>query len=165
MKQEAKTDEKTILVWSVLRMLASEDQTLPTLSGWLMIMRQKHTSLIHKTVETFLPPMATSINEFGTLYNLLIHLQGLAVDVNMPYVNLTMDVGAAMNAYKVVWNFPLKFANVMLHLGDFHFMKENFAVIGKLITGSGFEDIVFQANICSSGCLNGILNGSHYNRC
>ena len=128
-------------------------------------MRQRHTSIIYKTVETYLPPMSTSINDYGTIFNLLIHPQGLAADVNMPYINLTMDVGAAMNAYKVLWNFPIKFANVMLHLGDFHFMKENFAVIGKLIAGSGFEDIVFQANICSSGCLNGILNGSHYNRC
>lgn len=83
----------------------------------------------------------------------------------MPYVNVTMDVGAAMTAYKVLWNFPVKFKNVMLHLGDFHYMKENFAVMGKMIAGSGFEDIIFQANICSSGCLNGVLNGSHYNRC
>ena len=164
-KNEIQTADLTVLVWSVLRILASRDPTLPMLSGWLMLMRQRHTSIIYKTVETYLHPMSTSINDYGTIFNLLIHLQGLAADVNMPYINLTMDVGAAMNAYKVLWNFPIKFANVMLHLGDFHFMKENFAVIGKLIAGSGFEDIVFQANICSSGCLNGILNGSHYNRC
>ena len=44
-------------------------------------------------------------------------------------------------------------------------MKEIFAVLGKLVCGSGFEDVVFQTGICSSGSLNGVLNGSHYNCC
>ena len=48
--------------------------------------------------------------------------------VYMPYVNITLDVGAAMNAYKLIWNFQERFRNVVIHLGDFHFMKENFQV-------------------------------------
>ena len=46
MKQEVKTADKTVLMWSVLRILASQDQTLLILSGWLSFMRQKYTSLI-----------------------------------------------------------------------------------------------------------------------
>ena len=45
------------------------------------------------------------------------------------------------------------------------FMKEIFVVLGKLVCGSGFEDVVFQTGICSSGSLNGVFSGSHYNRC
>ena len=37
-------------------------------------------------------------------------------------------------------------------------------VIGKIVAGSGFEDIVFQSDLSSSGSLNGVLCGSHYNR-
>ena len=83
----------------------------------------------------------------------------------MPYVNVTLDCGAAVNAYKLIWNYPTVFDNVIVHLGDFHFMKEIFVVLGKLVKGSGFEDIVFQSNLSSSGSLNGVINGSHYNRC
>jgi len=32
------------------------------------------------------------------------------------------------------------------------------------VRGSGFEDIVFQSGICTSGSLGGVLAGSHYNR-
>ena len=32
-----------------------------------------------------------------------------------------------------------------------------------MVTESGFQDIVFQAGICSSGSLLGVLSGSHYN--
>ena len=29
---------------------------------------------------------------------------------------------------------------------------------------SGFEDTVFQSSVCTSGSINGILSGSHYNQ-
>lgn len=33
-----------------------------------------------------------------------------------------------------------------------------------LVESSGFEDVVFQSGICSSGSLNGVINGTQYNR-
>lgn len=48
--------------------------------------------------------------------------------MNMPYVNVSLDVGAAMNAYLLTWNEPESFKNVIIHLGSFHFLKENFQV-------------------------------------
>ena len=44
-------------------------------------------------------------------------------------------------------------------------MKEVFTIPGTLVKGSGFADIIFQAEVCSTGSLNGVLSGSHYNRC
>ena len=58
----------------------------------------------------------------------MIYLQRLAESVNMAYVNITLDVGAAINAFKMVWNHPEVFKNVVIHLGGFHFLKENFQV-------------------------------------
>ena len=37
-------------------------------------------------------------------------------------------------------------------------------MVGKFVSGSGFEDVAFQSELCSSGSLNGVLSGSHYNR-
>ena len=91
-------------------------------------------------------------------------MQKLAEEVNMPYVSVTLDVGAAVSACKLCWNYPERFKNVLIHLGDFHFLKENFNVIGKIVEGSGFDDTAFQVGVCSSGSLNGILSGSHYNQ-
>ena len=33
-----------------------------------------------------------------------------------------------------------------------------------MITDSGFEDIIYQSELCTSGSLQAILSGSHYNR-
>lgn len=40
----------------------------------------------------------------------------------------------------------------------------NFQILGSLIAGSGFEDTVYQSGLCTSGSLNGVIAGSHYNR-
>ena len=106
-----------------------------------------------------------ALSQNMVLFEAFQQLQELPMKMNMPHVNKTMDVGAAMTAYKVLRNFPNHFKNEMHHLGDFQFTKENFAVIGKLVSGSCFEDAVFQGSLCFSGSLNGIMNGSYYNRC
>ena len=66
-------------------------------------------------------------------------MQNLCQEVNMPYVNVTLDLGAAMNAYKLIWNYSEKFANVVIHLGDFHFMKESFSILGMLVQVFGLK--------------------------
>ena len=44
-------------------------------------------------------------------------------------------------------------------------MNAYFGAIGTFVSRSGFEDILFQAGLCSAGNLNGVLSGKHYNRC
>ena len=75
-----------------------------------------------------MPPINSKVTEFETIVQYMEYLQSLSDQVNMPYVNITLDVGAAMNAFKTVWSHPTKFQNIVIHLGDFHFIKENFQV-------------------------------------
>lgn len=84
--------------------------------------------VLQKTIETYLPPINAKVTEFMTIKRYMEYLQGLAEDMNMPYVNITLDVGAAMNAYILTWNQPELFSNIIIHLGSFHFLKENFQV-------------------------------------
>lgn len=153
-------------LWLVLRMLNSRDQTVPSFFAWKSKVRNTGISrgTIKETVVTYLPPIDAKVTQFSTINQYLSYMQELAGEANMPYVNVSLDVGAAMNAYKLVWNYPKKFENVLIHLGDFHFIKENFGVIGKLVAASGFEDVAFQAGVCSTGSLKGVLAGTHYNR-
>ena len=39
---------------------------------------------------------------------------------------MTLDMGAAINAFKVLLNRKEEFKNVVILLGDFRFMKDNF---------------------------------------
>ena len=150
------------LLWIIMRKLNAADRTVSTYSGWRTCVKKLTSSIpLKKTVLKYLPPINAKVTEFSTIYKYLEYLQVLASEVNMPYV---LDVGAAMNAERVLWNYPLKFKNVLIHLGDFHFVKVNFGVIGKIVKGSGFEDIILQVGVCSAGSLNGVSTGFHYNR-
>ena len=56
------------------------------------------------------------------------YLQNLADDVIMPYVNITVDCGAIVNVFKTKWSQQETLKNIVIHLGDFHFIKGNFHV-------------------------------------
>ena len=116
--------------WIYLRYTNRSEQIHPNLSGMLLRLRQKEYASqslkISKTVETYLPPLPTKVTDPQTIYSYFKYFQSLADEMNMPYVNITLDVGAAINAYKLLWKYSQEFANVVIHLGDFHIMKENF---------------------------------------
>ena len=82
----------------------------------------------------------------------------------MKFTHVTADGGAAEKFYQVVWNNPVEFKNVIIHLGDFHGMMEHFGIIGKIVSFSGFEDVLYQADLCTSGGICGVLSGKHYNK-
>ena len=119
---------KKFFFWIFLRKQMSSNQTIPIFKGWNLQLKMKKEVQLKKTVETFLPPINSKVTEFRTIKKYMQYLQELANQMNMPYVNVSLDVGAAMNAYLLTWNEPEVFKNVIIHLGSFHFLKENFQV-------------------------------------
>ena len=57
------------------------------------------------------------------------YFQKFSKAMHMEYVNITLDIGAALHAYKFLWGNLEQFSNVAIHIGDFHYLKENFKVI------------------------------------
>ena len=128
---ESKQMIKQYFLWCWLRKENSFDQVVPNFPGWCLQNRSNDDTL-QKTITTYLPPIPAKVTQFTTIIYTLYGISTeatVSMSVNMPYVNITLDIGAAMNVYKLIWNFPDKFNNVVIHLGDFHFMKENFQVI------------------------------------
>ena len=139
-------------IWRLVRHLCANDYKYPKFSGWIILLMQATASAaIKQTVTTYLPPLNSPVTEFATIFKYLTYMQSLAQSVNMPYVNVFLDVSAVMNAYKLVWNYPDKFSNVLVHLGEFHFIKEIFNVVRTMID--------------RYGSLVSVINGSHFNRC
>ena len=62
---------------------------------------------MQKTIVTYLPPIPSKVTDFDTIEQYLMYMQKLAEEVNMTYVNVTLE--AAMNAYKMCWNCPERF--------------------------------------------------------
>ena len=155
------------LIWIYLRKIYSVDQLVPTFKGFKLEYRKTKEPQLCKTSETYLTPLNSKVTEYQTIQRYMKYLQGLAKQVNMPSVNITLDVGAAINAYLVIWNNPVLFKNIIIHLGSFHFLKENFQVLfyrafsfvftlkllRKTIFNDGF-DFCFSGSFTFMGLLN-----------
>ena len=117
-------------LWLLFRKWDSVDQTVPTLSGWLINIRKKHSTNLIKTTKTYLPPILSKVTDFSSIQKYIEYLQSLAHSVKMPYTNLTLDAGAAINAYKFLWNTSDMYDHVIIHLGIFPFYQRKFS--GKI---------------------------------
>ena len=151
------------LIWKTPRQLCRSNQTVSyRYFGWISSTFKTLDS--PRTVITFLPPIRNPITQYSTVIECIYQSQKHAKSCNMKYVHVTADQGAACKFFQVVWNNPQEFKNVIIHLGDFHAMQELFGIIGKIVTESGFEDVLYQADLCTSGGIKGVLSGKHYNR-
>ena len=97
-----KSHNESFVQWLLFRYHNAKDQVVPNFSGWLLQQRQKQIPIsnLKQTVETHLPPIVSKVNEFRTVETYFEYLEKLLKKCNMPYTNITLDVGAAMNAYK-----------------------------------------------------------------
>ena len=118
--------EMKFLLWLYTRKCNNLDQNISSFKGWAL----KHRSAAHieKTVGTYLPPITSKVTDYTTIQKYMSYLKNISRSVNMPYINITLDVGAAINAYKTIWSHKEEYKNIIIHLGCFHFLKENFQV-------------------------------------
>ena len=127
-------------------------------------MRRLHEKSSKKTVIVYLPPIRNPITEYSTVIECILQSQKLSESANMMYTHITTDAGAAAKFYQVIWNNAEEFKKVLIHLGDLHGFMEFFGMVGKLVGSSGFEDTIYQADLCTTGSVKGVLSGKHYNR-
>ena len=67
--------------------------------------RQKEILIyqLRKTLRMYLTPISSKVVEFTTIIETYLEsLEKLSMSCNMPFVNITLYVGEAMNAYKFV---------------------------------------------------------------
>ena len=62
-------------------------------------MKEIPKTALKKTTETYLPPITSKVTDFETISNYITYLKSLASECNMPYVNITLDVGAEILGY------------------------------------------------------------------
>ena len=59
------------LLWNILRHVSSDDQRVPSFSGWQVLVREIANVATEKTVMTYLPPINAPVNEFSTIFGFL----------------------------------------------------------------------------------------------
>lgn len=74
------------------------------------------------------------------------------------------DLAVEMKAYAIVWEKSKSFKDAIIRVGGFHLLFSCMGALGKIIRGSGFEDILMESGICASPSIEKEMLGKHYNR-
>ena len=151
------------LLWILCRSLCNEAMTVPEWSGWLSLTADNEAIIVRSSIG-YLTPVMQPITQHETVLHCLRTSVEVSAKLGQDYTFVTFDLAAAKLAFNTIWNFPDEFKNVQVHLGAFHTMCSYLGSLGKMMAGSGLEDIVIESGICASGSLAQVMNGKHFNR-
>ena len=76
----------------------------------------------------------------------------------MKYTHITVNVGAAEKYYKAICINPDEFKDAILYLGDFHDFMHFLSNCEQFLSNSRFEEILYQARMCSVGGIRPVLS-------
>jgi len=150
------------LLWILAHGLFSEG-SVPDWSGWLSQTADEDADGKLSQIG-YLKPILNPITQLSTVQQCLQTSIEISQKLGQQYSFVTFDLAAAKLAYNVMWNNPECYKKVFIHLGAFHIICCYLGAVGKLMTGSGLEEIILESGICSSGSIEQVLSGKHYNR-
>ena len=150
------------LMWAICRGLCNNDCTVPDWNGWISMTTASDDT--RQSTVGYMRPILHPLTDYATVQECLTKSMQVSKRLDQPFTFITFDYAAARMAYDIVWEKPTLYSNVLVHMGAFHTMCSYMGSLGKMMNGSGFEEILIEAGVCASGSINQVINGSHYNR-
>ena len=117
-----------------------------------------------KSIVDYFTPIHQPITDNSVVYELLIKRSELATaEVGQKWVMNTFDLGVCMKALPIIWRWPDTFSNHVIMIGPFHTSMNFIGMLaGHKMIGSGYEEILIEAQMVTSGSLKGVLSGKAY---
>ena len=69
-----------------------------------------------------------------------------------------------MKAMPIVWDKPENYRGHVILIGSFNSIMNYLKMIGHKMAGSGYAEILIEANLVTSGYLTGVLSGISYSK-
>ena len=146
-------------LWVICRVISgTSDQSVPAFSGFI-----SSTGVIPKSLTTIIyyPMINEPITEYKVVRELLARSQQSTRLVGQKYTIITFDLGVVMKAMPIIWDKPDVYKAFIVLIGPFQVMNY-MNMIWKKMLCSGYADILVEANLVTTGCLSGVLNGHKY---
>ena len=150
------------LLWVLARMEGNiTHQSVPGLTGFL-----SKTGIVPESLTTidYYPVISNPITEYKTVQECIRYAECATQEVQQKYTIITFDLGVCMKAYPLIWNQPERYANHIILIGTFHLSSACMKMLAKKMEGSGFSDILLEADLIGTGSIKGVLSGKHYER-
>ena len=159
--QQWKRGMNEYYIWIFVRIIGSHGvQAVPALGGFISATGKAPAK---KTTVDYYPPIDEPITEYSTVAELLRRSAEATAEVGQEYVISTFDLGVCMKALPLIWKFPQQYGKHIVLIGQFHQAMNYIGMLcGHKMRGSGYQEILLEAQLVSSGSLNGVLSGKAY---
>ena len=117
-----------------------------------------------KSIIGYCPVIDAAPTELSTVYTLLCRSLDMAKQLGQQSALVVLDQAIYAKAIEITWNHTEEFKNIVLRMGAFHISCNFLGVIGKRFGDAGLADVLVESNIVAAGSINGVIDGTHYNR-
>ncbi|KAK0148594.1 hypothetical protein N1851_011079 [Merluccius polli] len=149
-------------VWLLVRVVGSSGskQLVAGFAGFVSATGYKPPR--RSTIDYF-TPINQPFTEYSVIKELLKQSEEATMEVGQEYVLNTFDLGGCMKALLLIWKFPDEYEKHVVTPGPFHTgMNYMGMVTAHKCKGSGYAEILIEAELVTSGCLEGVLKGKAY---
>ena len=131
-------------IWLVARVVGSSGKTqpVPGFGGFISDTGNKPS---RKSIIDYFVPIDQPFTEYSVITELLRRSEEATMAVGQGYVLSTFDRGGCMKALPLIWKAPDKY-------------KKHVVTPGHKCRGSGYSEILIEAELVTSGCLNSLLS-------
>ena len=135
-------------------------QTVPSLGGFVSA---TGTAPKRKSTIDYYTPIDQPITQYDTVQELLLRSEDATNEVGQQYTINTFDLGVCMKALPLVWKYTEKFKDHIIIPGPFHTSMNYIGMITKnKCRGSGYAEVLLEAQLVTTGCLKSVLSGKAY---
>lgn len=148
-------------VWLFSRYIGSSGkQPVPGLGGFTSA---TGTPPPRKSTVDYFTPIHQPITDNTVVRELLKRSEAATAEVGQKWVLNTFDLGVCLKALPIIWRWPDEFASHVVMIGPFHTSMNYIGMLtGHKMRGSGYAEILFEAQLLTSGSLKGVLSGKAY---
>ena len=153
---------KKNLLWILVRLHASEKQSVPSWTGFNILVRNDHK--VVKDNVGYLPIINAPATNMFTVYEVLTKSLQIKDTLNLQTIVIVFDQALYAKATETKWKHKEQFKDLVLRMGVFHTICTFLLVIGKRFQEAGLRDVIIESGVIAEGSVSGVLEGRTYNR-
>lgn len=143
-------------------MIREDSKNLPMHAGF-MSQFVKDPLPVHTIC--YMDPISSSPTNNDVVRETMIRTLNVAKEAGQEYAVVTYDLAVAKKAYAIQEVERPLFDELFILLGNFHVELAFYGALGTLISDSGIEFVLSEADVLAEGSVQGFIKGKFYNRC
>ena len=152
---------KKNLLWLLARLHSGEDQTIPSWTGFNILVRNEH--VVAKDSVGYLPTINAPATDMSTVYQVLTKSLQVKETFSLQSIVVVFDQALYAKATEIKWKHSAQFNDIVLRMGVFHTICTFLAVIEKRFQVAGLRDVCVESGLIADGSAAGVLEGRSYN--